>query len=340
MVGAGGGGYFMLTNGANVTSGVDFGGGNIWTGVGFPNGPSTISIGPGCRFTTGDHLWVGQGTANGGPNYVIVNGGTLDVHGQLGVSWNGTGGTNYITLTNGGRAFLSQWASQTLGQPGNNSLGIMNLADNASYVVCTNDARGFFNTLVTNNQLIAYGDLGTVTWYYNPLLNITTISAVAPHTGPVIGPQLTSQIVSSGSTASFHVELTNVPVNYQWFFNGNPLTNGGAISGSTTATLTISGVTLAQIGTYWVMATNTTHADQWTQSSFASLSTMGINFYPVVTLNGVPGNTYVTEYSASLTPPVTWTPFATNAVGSFAPVYVVDSSSPRSITRFYQVIQQ
>src|SRR5215472_9559698 len=48
MAGAGGGGDVLLTNGANVTVGWDqptwdvVGGfGNIWTGVGFPNGPST-----------------------------------------------------------------------------------------------------------------------------------------------------------------------------------------------------------------------------------------------------------------------------------------------------------
>src|SRR5215471_12230287 len=46
MIGAGGGGNVVITNGANVTSGVDFGGGSIWTGVGFPNGPSTLTIGP------------------------------------------------------------------------------------------------------------------------------------------------------------------------------------------------------------------------------------------------------------------------------------------------------
>jgi len=258
------------------------------------------------------------------------------------VGWNGTGGTNYITLTNGGRAFLSQWAASTLGQPGNNSLGIMNIADNSSYVVVTNNATGFFNTLVTNNQLIAYGGLGKITWNYNPVANITTINATAPTNQftPIITAQPTNQIVSLGGTASFHVQISNVPVNYQWIFNGNPLTDGGGISGSKTATLTISGVTVAQTGSYFVMATNTTHSDQFVSSSSATLSIMGINLYPVVTINGVPGNTYVTEYTASLTPPVTWTPFATNAVGSFAPVYVVDSTSPMAVKRFYHVIQQ
>ena len=336
-----GAGNLVISNG-NVTAGI---GSGQWTGVGFPNGPATLYIGPGTSFTIGSHLWVGQGTNNGAPaqGTVIIDGGTLSIpSGQLGVGWNGTGGTNYITLTNGGKAFLTTWAAPTLGQPGNNSLGIMNIADSFSYVVVTNNQTGYFPGLVANNQLIAYGGQGKVSWNYNPVQNITTITAIAPTNQytPIITAQLTNEVVSLGGTASFAVQISNVPVNYQWWFNGNLLSDGGGISGSKTATLTISGVTLAQIGNYFVTATNTTHADQYATSSSASLSTSGLNLYPVVTINGVPGNTYVAQYTASLTPPVTWIPFATNTVNSFAPLYVVDTATPRSIARFYRVIQQ
>jgi hypothetical protein len=343
MIGAGGGGYVVLTNGASVVSGVNnpaWNFGNIWTGLGFPNGPSTISIGPGCRFTTGDHLWVGQGTANGGPNYVIINGGTLDVHGQLGVGWNG--GTNYITLQNGGHAVLNTWASQTLGAPGNlNGYGVMNIADNTSSVIVTNNQTGQFAVLTNNNQLLAYGGAGVVTWTYNPSLNITTISAVAPvdPNTPVIVAQPTNAIVSPGATASFHVQINNVTCNYQWYFNGNPLTDGGAISGSKTATLSVSGVAPAQSGNYFVIATNTAHADHFVQSSSVSLSSMGLNLYPVITINGVPGNTYAAQWSSSLNPAV-WTTFSTVTVNSFGPLYVVDTTSPMAVTRLYRIVQQ
>jgi len=59
-----GGGNLIITNGAHVSFGVASG---QWTGVGFPNGPSSLYIGPGCSFTCGSHLWVGQGTNNGNP---------------------------------------------------------------------------------------------------------------------------------------------------------------------------------------------------------------------------------------------------------------------------------
>ncbi len=337
-----GAGNLIITNGAQVTAGIPSG---QWTGVGFPNGPATLYIGTNSSLTIGSHLWVGQGTNNGTPaqGTVIIDGGWLSIpSGQLGVGWNGTGGTNFITLTNGGRAFLQQWAAPTLGLPGNNSLGIMNIADNASYVVITNNATGYFNTLVTNNQLIAYGGQGKVTWNYNPLLNITTINATAPTNAftPVIAGQPANEIVAVGGPASFHVDISNVSVNYQWMFNGNPISDGGGISGSQTATLNLSAVTLAQIGSYSVKAVNQSHSDQFVTSTSAILSGMGMNLYPVVTVNGVVGSTYVGQYTTSLTPPVTWTPFVTNTAGSFAPMYFVDTNSPMSIKRFYRVIQQ
>ena len=341
MIGAGGGGDVVITNGAQVTAGVGmYGGPNQWTGVGFPNGPSTLTIGPGCSFTCGDHLWVGQGTDNGTPNSVIINGGSLYVHGQLGVGWNGAGGTNYITLMNGGKAFLAQWASQTLGQPGNNSLGIMNLASNDCFVYITNNYVDSMNTLITNNQIIAYGGAGTILYGYDPVKNLTTLSAIPPTNAytPIINAQPTNVVTSLGSTVAFHVGIANPPVNYQWLFNGNPLSDGGGISGAQTDTLTVSGVTPANIGNYTVTATSTVQMDQIATSRTVGLNSTGINLYPVITILGIPGDIYVTSYSTTVNG--TYIPFATNTIGSFAPFYLVDTNTPMSVTRFYKTVQQ
>jgi len=337
MIGAGNGGDVTVTNGANVKTGLGtYGGGIQWTGVGFPDGPSTLNIGPGASFTCGDHLWIGQGTGNGGT--VIINGGTLRVHGQLGAGWNGTGGTNYVTIANGGKVLLAQWAGQTLGN--GSSVGIMNLASNNCSVIVTNNQTGFFPGLVAAGKLIAYGGAGTVTWSYNPVANITTIGALPPTNAftPIISVQPSNVVTLLGSTIAFNVQVLNTPVNYQWLFNGSPLSNGGGISGATTATLTVTGVNAANIGSYSVKATSTSQADQIATSVSVGLSTAGINLYPVVTILGVPGNTYVT--SSSITVNGTYTPFATNTLNSFAPFYVVDTSSPLSITKFYKTVQQ
>jgi hypothetical protein len=217
----------------------------------------------------------------------------------------------------------------------------MDLADNNCVVIVTNDFTSEFNTLVTNHQLTAYGGAGTISWNYNPSLNISTINAVKPvdPATPVITSQPTNVVLSAGGKASFHVQISNVAVNYQWFFNGNPLSDGGAISGSKTATLTINPVAAAQSGSYFAMATNSSVADHFVMSQSASLSSTAISLYPVVTINGVPNTTYQVQWTASLTSPI-WTPLTTVTANSFSPMYVVDSTSPMAVTRFYRVQQQ
>lgn len=338
--GSAGGGTLIVTNGANATFGVSSG---QWTGIGFPNGPSTLIIDAGSSFTCGSHLWVGQGTNNGAPaeGTVIVDGGSLYIpNGQLGVGWNGTGGTNELTLTNGGTVFLQQWAAPTLGEPGNPSLGIANIADYLSKIVITNVDDNDFTQLETAKQLIAYGGQGNVTVTANPVAGTTTLGAIAPTNAstPVFSVQPVNAVLSLGGLASFNSQVVNVPANFQWFFDGNPLTDGNGISGSKTATLTISGVTSAEIGAYSVVATNSSVQSQFTTSDQVSLSTTGINLYPVITILGVPGNTYVTSWAATVNG--TYIPFATNTITSFAPFYLVDTNSPLSLARFYQTHQQ
>jgi len=327
----GGGGYLIISNGASFTAGTADGN---WTGVGFPNGPGTLYVGAGSVVTLGSHLWVGNGT--GAQGTVIVDGGTLHIpNGQLGVSWNGIGGTNYITITNGSTLYMSQWSSQTLGAPGSGpaNIGIMDIEAD-SQVVITNNQLGFMNTLFTNNQLIAFGGLGIVQAIYNPVANTTTLLCWRPITSPPPF-QLTNVVVALGATATFSAAINGGGnFNYQWFFNDQPLTDGNGISGSKTTTLTITDVTAADVGNYSVLVSLDS---QRVEISSASLSTEAFTFYPVVTVNGIPGNTYEVDYSTSLSSPV-WTPLTTVTLSSFTQ-YVVDTATPMSLVRFYRVVQ-
>ncbi len=124
---------------------------------------------------------------------------------------------------------------------------------------------------------------------------------------------------------------------YQWLFNSTPLTDGNGISGSKTTTLTIAGVTAADVGIYSVLVSEQ-YDDRPFESAGASLSTDAFTFYPVVTVNGIPGNTYEVDYSTSLLSSV-WTPLTTITLASLTQ-YVVDTNSPLSIKRFYRVIQK
>jgi hypothetical protein len=326
----GGGGYLIISNGASFTAGTADGN---WTGVGYPNGPGTLYVGQGSVVTLGSHLWVGNGT--GAQGTVIVDGGTIHIpNGQLGVSWNGIGGTNYITITNGGALYLSEWSSKTLGAPGSGptNIGIMDIEYN-SQVVVTNNQLGFMNTLVTNGQLIALGGQAFVQVIYNPTLNITVLVALTA--GPPIFVQLNNVVVALSATATFSAAVNEGGnFNYQWFFNNQPLTDGNGISGSKTTTLTITDVTAADVGNYSVLVT----LDSQRGGASASLSTDAITLYPVVTIKGNPGNTYEVDYSTSLSSPV-WTPLTTVILASYTQ-YVVDTNSPMSIKRFYRVIQK
>jgi Immunoglobulin domain len=354
MMGDGGSGTLIITNGAQVQCAID-GTNNDgqWTGIGFPTGPSTLYIGPGCSFTIGSHLWVGQGTNNlasgatpgSAPGTVIVDGGTLNIpSGQLGVGWNGVGGTNFITFTNGGKMFLDTWASSTLGAPGNpKSKGIMDI-EPGSIVVVTNNQLSYMSTLTADGQLIASGGQGTISAVYNPALNITELTGLAP-TGPdtpVFSLQPSNSVVSVGGTATL-TAAASPATGYQWLFNSVPLTDGNGISGSTTATLTIANFNAAEAGNYSVTVTNTAAVSQndrnYASSQVVSVSAESFNLYPVITINGVNGSTYVVQYANSLTPPVTWNTLTTVTAGA-GPLQVVDTATPLNISRFYRVVQQ
>jgi len=334
--GAGDGGMIVVTNDATFETGFS----GEWTGVGFPSGLGTLVMSPGTTFYCGSHLWIGQGTT--APGVVINNGGVMHVGGQLGLGWNGAGGTNYMFVTNGATLFLNQWAGSTLGEPGNNSTGILDLDTGSSIQITNNYGLGSFQAVTNLGELISDEGSGSIIWSYNSAANLTTVSAV-PAVGansPTFSVQPTNTFASIGGTVTLKALVSNVPVNYGWYFNGVAVANGNGISGANTANLTITGITAAQTGSYSVYATNSNAGESsyFILSSAASVSAQSFGLFPVVTLNGTVGNTYEVQYTSSLAAPVTWTTLGTYTTIS-SPQYVPDFSAPLSTSRYYQVIQ-
>jgi hypothetical protein len=341
MCGFGGAGTLLVTNGAHFQAGFS-GFGDSWTGIGFVAGPGLLIIDQGSDVTLAGHLWVGQGPTQG---TVVVNGGTLHIPGgELGVSWNGNPGTtNYIYVTNNASVYLRDWADKTLGQSGTNgspgNIGIMDIGA-GSQVVITNNALSYMPILIASNQLIAFEGSGTISAVYNPGNNTTVLTALASQgpTTPQFSLNPSNSIVALHGTATLTASASPA-TGYQWMFNSAPLANGNGISGATTATLTIANFSAAETGVYSVVATNSAASPSdrsYTASVGATVSAESFNLYPVITINGVNGSTYVSQYATSVSGP--YTSFSTNTAGA-GPINVVDTTSPLSMAKFYRVIQ-
>src|SRR6185369_3802896 len=74
---------------------------------------------------------------------------------------------------------------------------------------------------------------------------------------PVISQQPVSQTNIVGTTANFTVVADGtLPFYYRWYLNGNPMSDNARVTGSLTATLTISNVQTSDAGNYFVTVTN------------------------------------------------------------------------------------
>ncbi|MBX7223175.1 MAG: immunoglobulin domain-containing protein [Blastocatellia bacterium] len=81
--------------------------------------------------------------------------------------------------------------------------------------------------------------------------NATTNAAtLTVNTAPMITTQPTAQTVCAGTNATFTVAATGTGLTFQWRKGGTNLSNGGNISGATTATLTVSNAQAADAANY------------------------------------------------------------------------------------------
>ncbi|MEW5922131.1 MAG: immunoglobulin domain-containing protein [Bacillota bacterium] len=98
---------------------------------------------------------------------------------------------------------------------------------------------------------------------------------------PVIQTQPQDVTATIGGTATFTVAATgDAPLSYQWKKDGNNLTDGGNISGATTATLTISNAQVSDDGSYTVEVTNAAG------SVTSNAATLTVNTAPVLDADG------------------------------------------------------
>jgi len=160
------------------------------------------------------------------------------------------------------------------------------------------------------------------------------LEATAPAGAPGITNQPAYATVPLGGTAIFNVGVSNTAgATYQWYGNSGALADSaGHISGSTTATLTITGVTTNDIGHYRAIISN------GFGSSFSAtvpLSIININLFPTVGISGTIGDNWM--ILRSLSPSGPWTTNTTVRLTS-SPQYIPDYTLPIDTHAFYQEV--
>lgn len=76
-------------------------------------------------------------------------------------------------------------------------------------------------------------------------------------TPPAIFRQPHDTVFSTGSALRLIAETGGTqPLSHQWFYNGDPLANGGRISGADSTSLIITNALIADSGSYWYVVTN------------------------------------------------------------------------------------
>ena len=175
-------------------------------------------------------------------------------------------------------------------------------------------------------SIIATNTCGTVT-------NSATLTVIVP---PGITTQPVSLVVTNTQAASFTVVATGVPSpGFKWKKNGSPMSDGGTISGSSSATLSFSAASPADIATYSVTITNQAGTTNSVNVTLTVNSLMGVT--SLSPNNGATGICYDTPLYVTFDA----TPVLRNAgtikiynvTNSLTPVDTLDMSANSTITQ-------
>jgi hypothetical protein len=167
-------------------------------------------------------------------------------------------GTSLITYTytNGNNCTSSVNTTVTVdalpvvSAPGSVCLGdTVQLTPNSGGTWISND---IVKAIIDNSGLVTSASIGSVTFTFTNSTTTcsNTTSALSVLALPVINSHpAATQTVCSSSSASLSISASGAGITYQWYNGVNPLSNGGSVSGATSATLTISPVALSDAGT-------------------------------------------------------------------------------------------
>lgn len=155
-----------------------------------------------------------------------------------------------------------------------------------------------------------------------------------------IGQQPMDAVVAPGQNVSFTVTAAGVaPLGYQWFKNGAPLGNGGAIAGANTTTLNLTGVSLGDAGSYSIVVSNAVGATVTSRAAVLQVKAApNILSQPVGGIIPVGGRLSLLV-QADGAPTLSYQWFKDNSpVGGNAPIYVVTNCAIANSGSYYVVV--
>ena len=253
---------------------------NGGTTAGFIN-PAIYAIGKGAGYTsafhditTGNNTWSGSPSAYYAvPGYDLCTGwgtpagvGLINVLAPTDVL-RITPATGFASAGGVGGPFTATSETLTLTNAGTNSLS-WSLTNNATWLNITGSGGtltpgGPASTVTVSLNAAAsnlmVGTYNSTVWFTNLTDGVgqSRVFALNVVASPTITNSPGSQAVLQGATVLFSVGAAGaVPLSFRWQLNGTNLTDGGNISGSATAALTISNVAPANLGAYDVIVSN------------------------------------------------------------------------------------
>lgn len=174
-------------------------------------------------------------------------------------------------------------------------------------------------TLTLNNLTVS--DTGIYTVAITNASGTSLSNAVTLTVLPTVAPSITAhpqtQRVSAGASFTLTVGVAGTaPFSYQWKLGPSDLTNGGNISGATSATLTIANVQPASAGSYTCVVTNAAGSasssaatltvnpnfNSWRSSSFAAMELLDPSLSGPNAIFGADGLPNLVKYALGLDP--------------------------------------
>jgi secreted trypsin-like serine protease len=261
-----------------------------------------------------------------------------------------------MAIAGGGFHSLALRANGTVVAWGDNTYGQTNVPADLTNVVAIAGGGYYSLALQANGTVVAWGD--NTYGQTNVPADLTNVVAVAGgylHSmalendgSPFIVRQPASQTTSTNTTVTFTVIALGAPaLSYQWQKNGSNIIDGGNVSGSTSATLTLTDVQAADAAGYTVVITNAIGSVTSSNAvltvtniplgfippSFGNIIAAGGGSFILSGTGGLSNGTYYILMSSNLLVPLTnWTHIATDqfdGTGGFIFTNTAQTNAPQ-----------